>query len=86
MGHAQQLSLAERSRGGRLELLLTTDRRIRHQQNLRARSIALVVLTGSIKWSRVREHTEPIAATIAAATPGSYAEVDIPFEQRPGRA
>ena len=28
------------------ELLLTTDRRIRHQQNLRVRRIALVVLTG----------------------------------------
>ena len=27
------------------ELLLTTDRRIRHQQNLRVRRIALVVLT-----------------------------------------
>jgi hypothetical protein len=28
------------------ELLLTTDRRIRYQQNLRVRRIALVVLTG----------------------------------------
>jgi hypothetical protein len=68
------------------ELLLTTDRRIRHQQNLRTRRIALVVLTGSTKWSRVREHTEQIAATIAAATSGSYAEIDIPFVRRPGRA
>ena len=33
------------------ELLLTTDRRIRHQQNLRARRIALVVLTApSGRW------------------------------------
>jgi hypothetical protein len=31
------------------DVLLTTDRRIRHQQNLRARRIALVVLTGSTK-------------------------------------
>ena len=38
------------------ELLLTTDRRIRHQQDLRARRIALVVLTGSTKWSLVRRH------------------------------
>jgi hypothetical protein len=29
------------------ELLLTTDRRIRYQQNLQVRRIALVVLTGS---------------------------------------
>jgi hypothetical protein len=67
------------------EVLLTTDRRIRYQQNLRARRIALVVLTGSTKWSRVREHTERIAAAIAAVTSGSYAEVDVPFEQRPDR-
>jgi hypothetical protein len=67
------------------EVLLTTDRRMRYQQNLRARRIALVVLTGSSRWSRVREHTERIAAAIAAATSCSYAEVDVPFEQRPDR-
>jgi hypothetical protein len=31
------------------ELLLTTDRRIRYQQNLQVRRIALVVLTGSTR-------------------------------------
>jgi hypothetical protein len=67
------------------ELLLTTDRRIRYQQNLSGRRIALVVLTGSTKWSRVQEHTDRIASAIAAATSGSYAEVDIPFERRPDR-
>jgi hypothetical protein len=58
------------------EVLVTTDRRIRYQQNLAVRPIALVVLIGSTKWSRVRQHTD----RIAAATPGSYAEVKIPFE------
>lgn len=32
------------------ELLLTTDRRIRHQQNLQGRRVALVVLTGTTKY------------------------------------
>ena len=45
-------------------LLLTTDRRIRYQQNLRVRRLALVVLTGSTKWSRVREHADRIAALL----------------------
>ncbi|MBL8142232.1 MAG: hypothetical protein JNM38_14035 [Acidobacteria bacterium] len=63
-----------------IELLLTTDRRIRYQQNLHARRIALVVLTGSTKWSLVRLHAGRIAAAVAAATPGSYVEVEIPFE------
>jgi hypothetical protein len=68
------------------ELLLTTDCRIRHQQNLRVRRIALVVLTGSTRWSRVRQHADRIAAVVASATRGSYSEVEIPFEPIPGRA
>ena len=61
------------------DLLLTTDQRIRYQQNLTGRKIAIVVLSGSTKWSRVRLHGERIAATVDAATPGSYTEVEIPF-------
>jgi hypothetical protein len=68
------------------EVLLTTDRRIRYQQHLQARRIALVVLTGSTRWSRVRQHADRIAATVAAATPGSYSEIDIPFEPKPRRS
>jgi hypothetical protein len=68
------------------DVLLTTDRRIRYQQNLSARRIALVVLTGSTKWSRVRHYTHEIAATVAAAIPGSYAEVEILFEPEPRRS
>jgi hypothetical protein len=63
-----------------IDLLLTTDRRIRYQQNLAGRKIAIVVLTGTTKWARVRLHLERIAAVVNAATPGSFAEVEIPFE------
>ena len=61
------------------EVLLTTDRRIRYQQNLAARRIALVVLTGGTRWSRARQHADRIVAAVASATPGSYTEVEIPF-------
>jgi hypothetical protein len=44
------------------------------------RRIAFVVLTGTTRWSSVRQHAERIAAAVASATPGSYAEVEIPFE------
>ena len=64
------------------ELLLTTDRRIRHQQSLQVHRMALVVLTGTTQWSRVRQQAERIAAAVASATPGSYAEVEIPFEPK----
>ena len=63
-----------------VDLLFTTDQRIRYQQNLTGRNIALLVLTGTTKWSRVRLHLERIAAAVDAATPGSYAEVEIPFK------
>ena len=63
-----------------VDVLLTTDKRIRYQQNLTGRKIAIVVLAGTTKWSRVRLHHERIAAVVNAATPGSYAEVEIPFD------
>jgi hypothetical protein len=67
------------------ELLLTTDRRIRYQQNLRVRRIALVVLTGTTRWSSVLQHADRIAAAVASATPGSYSEVEILFEPQSRR-
>ena len=67
------------------ELLLTTDRRIRYQQNLQARRIALVVLSGSTRWSRVRQQADRIVAAVGAATPGSYAEVEVSFEPKHDR-
>lgn len=75
-------SLLNAAEDAGFDLLLTTDRRIRHQQDLRTRRIALVVLTGSTKWSLVRQHTDRIAAAVAAATPGGYVEIQIPLEPR----
>ena len=62
------------------DLLFTTDNRIRYQQNLKERRIALVVLTGTTRWARVKLHLDHIVASIESATQGSYAEVNIPFD------
>jgi len=40
---------------------------------------AIVVLKGTMKWSRVQLHLERVAAVINTATPGSYTEVKVPF-------
>ena len=61
------------------ELLVTTDRRIRYQQNLSGRRIAIVVLAGSTKWSRIRLQVQEISIAVDAASPASYSEVPIPF-------
>jgi hypothetical protein len=63
------------------DLLLTTDQRIRYQQNLTGRKVAILVLSGTTKWSRVRLHCDRIATAVNAAEPGSYAEVFIPFRE-----
>ena len=68
--------LAE-AEGAGFEVLLTADKNMRHQQNLRGRRIALVVLS-TPRWPVVRMHIESIAAAINAATPGSYTEVNLP--------
>jgi hypothetical protein len=61
------------------DLLLTTDKRIRYQQNLTGRKIAVVVL-GNSTWRVVRLYLDRIALVVGDAKPGSYAEVDIPFK------
>lgn len=61
------------------DLLLTTDKNMVAQQNLKTRTIALVVL-GNSQWRIVQRYVRRIAAAVNAATPGSYAEVEIPFQ------
>ena len=61
------------------ELLLTSDKNIRYQQNLSGRRIAIVVL-GNQQWPDVKLHLDRIVAAVDAAIPGSYAEVEIPHE------
>ena len=59
------------------ELLLTTDKNIRYQQNLTTRKISLVVL-GNSTWRNVRPYLDRVVAAVNAATPGSFSEVEIP--------
>jgi hypothetical protein len=61
------------------EVLVTTDKNIRYQQDLRGRKIAFVVI-GNQQWPTLRRYVGRVVAAVNAATPGSYAEVDIPFE------
>jgi len=60
------------------ELLLTTDKNVRYQQNLAGRRIAIVVL-GQSPWWLVRQHLDGVVTAVNAAVPGSFAEVEIPF-------
>jgi hypothetical protein len=72
-----ELILAAETAG--FEVLLTTDKNIRYQQNLTDRKIALVVLEHS-QWPMVKLVAASIAAAVDAALPGSYVEVAVPFK------
>ena len=75
VSNGELLKLAE---AAGFDLLLTTDKNVRYQQNLSDRKISIVVL-GQSPWWLVRQHLDAIVAAVNAATPGSYTEVDIPF-------
>jgi len=69
--NGELLSVAE---AAGFDVLLTTDKNIRFQQNLSERKIAVVVL-GQQQWPKLRPRVRLVAEAVNAATPGSYAEV-----------
>ena len=58
------------------DVLITTDRNLRHQQNLAERRIAILVLP-TTSWPRLQSITREVAATIASLKPGQYLEVPL---------
>jgi hypothetical protein len=73
----QNGELLDAAEGAGFDVFVTTDRNIRHQQNLTNRKLAIVVL-GKGRWRLIKLRLQEIAAVVAAATPGSFTEVEIP--------
>ena len=61
------------------EVLVTTDKNIRYQQNLKTRKISLVVLEHS-QWPMVKLVADKVVAAVNDANAGSYVEVEVPFK------
>ena len=61
------------------DMLLTTDKNMRYQQNFVGRKIAVLVL-GQQNWSLLLPHVQLVVDAVNAITPGNYAEVEIPFK------
>jgi hypothetical protein len=88
MGWPDQLEngeLLEAAEHSGFDVMVTSDQNIRHQQNLAGRKLALVVL-GSNIWPVVRKHGAAITATANAATPGTYAFIEMPLPPKPRRS
>ncbi|HSZ61576.1 MAG TPA: hypothetical protein VK828_07245 [Terriglobales bacterium] len=63
------------------DVMITSDQNIVYQQNLTGRKLALVV-RGSNIWPIVSDHRSAILAKVDAATPGSYAFIEMPLPPR----
>jgi hypothetical protein len=59
------------------DVLLTTDRNLRYQQNLEGRKIAVLII-GRQQWPQLLPHVQRIVDAVNSAIPGSYVEIDIP--------
>jgi hypothetical protein len=60
------------------DAVVTTDKGIRHQQNLAACRLALVV-TDTNDWTRIRKWRSTVVNAISGVSPGSCLEIEIPF-------
>jgi hypothetical protein len=76
LGNGALLNAAEEAG---FDLLLSTDKNIRYQQNLKGRRIAIIIL-GNSQRPAVHRYIDRVIAAVNAAAPGSYTEVDIPSD------
>ena len=60
------------------DLIVTTDKNLRYQQNLAERQLAVLVLS-TTDWRRIRRHVRLVSDAIDAASPNSYVELEIPI-------
>ncbi|HSV34091.1 MAG TPA: hypothetical protein VLI46_00980 [Ramlibacter sp.] len=58
------------------EVFVTTDKNLKYQQNLEARSISIVVLS-TTSWPRIQLALPDVVAAIESAAPAGYSEVAI---------
>ena len=68
--------LIEAAQNSGLDLLLTSDKNLRYQQNLSGRRLAILVLPTN-NWGILRNMTDEIADAIATMHPGEYRELKL---------
>jgi hypothetical protein len=70
LSNGDLLAVAE----GQFDVLITTDRNLRHQQNLSGRQLAVLVLA-TTSWRRMEAHRDEIVRAVASMVPGEYREL-----------
>jgi len=68
--------LLDRVESDHYDAFITTDTKLKYQQNLTNRSVRILALT-STSWPQIRKKTDQIRAALEALVEGGYAEVEI---------
>lgn len=58
------------------DLLITTDKNLRYQQNLAATRLAILVLP-TASWPKMRHRLTDVAAAVDGLRPGDFRELDL---------
>lgn len=72
----QNGALISQAEAAGFDVLVTTDRNWKYQQNLSERRLAVVVLL-STSWPKIQAKVSAVASAVDGSTPGSYIEVEI---------
>ena len=70
LSNGELLTFAERQ----FDVLITTDRQLRHQQNLSGRRLAVLALS-TTSWRRIQAHGDEIVRAVGSIAPGEYREL-----------
>jgi len=74
LSNGDLISAAERAG---YDVLVTTDKNLKYQQNLSGRRLAVVVLP-TTRWKKIQVNAAVVAEAIYALTTGAYVEVAFP--------
>jgi hypothetical protein len=70
LSNGELLAAAE----GDFEVLITTDRNLRHQQSVTGRGLAILVLP-TTSWPRIQRNSDAIIRALASTARGQYLEL-----------
>ncbi len=71
LSNGELLAAAE----GDFDVLITTDRNLRHQQSVTGRGLAILVLP-TTSWPRIQRNSDAIARAVASIARGQYFELN----------
>ncbi len=80
-GSLKNGELLQQAESGGFDVLVTTDKNLKYQQNLSGRRIAIVVLS-TTSWPRIQKMLSSIVEVIRNIKPSSYVEVSVPYDPR----